>query len=227
MKKIQMLIYLSIALILGVVLTFGILKFNKYLQENKVLKQVISRLQAETPVAEVLVTGVRYDEKTNKTFTTIKFLEYDGKGKELEPKYFEFSGNIIQFQSLVIRFDDIHLRNEKEFKGKSAYIFWKVFMLDGEETQEFEVNPLNSIPSGYKVEGLDHDFEKELWLKFWEYALDPSQAKKGGIKSAQVEAPGTIFTPGILYTIHIEHDGGLRIDARPLPTILKGERIPE
>jgi hypothetical protein len=34
-----------------------------------------------------------------------------------------------------------------------------------------------------------------------------------GIKNAQIEAPGTKFVPGLIYTIKIEHDGGLRIDA--------------
>jgi len=35
-----------------------------------------------------------------------------------------------------------------------------------------------------------------------------------------------MFTPGILYTIKIEHDGGLRIDASQLSPILRGETIP-
>ena len=40
-------------------------------------------------------------------------------------------------------------------------------------------------------------------------------------------APGTKFVPGKLYTIKIEHDGGLRIDVSPLPEILAGEKIPK
>ena len=46
-----------------------------------------------------------------------------------------------------------------------------------------------------------------------------------GIKNAQIEAPGTKFIKGILYTLKIEHDGGLRIDAQPLPKILQGEKL--
>ena len=45
-----------------------------------------------------------------------------------------------------------------------------------------------------------------------------------GIKNAQIEAPGTRFVPGMLYTVKIEHDGGMRIDAQTLPLILKGEK---
>ena len=110
--------------------------FN-YVHENEILKEVIARLEADSRVAEVLVTGVNFDEKTNKNSTTIKFLEYDSHGEALQPKYFTFSGNIIQFQSLVIRFDDIFIRHRDKLKGKSAYIFWKVFMLDGKNTQEY------------------------------------------------------------------------------------------
>jgi hypothetical protein len=43
------------------------------------------------------------------------------------------------------------------------------------------------------------------------------------VKNAQIEAPGSIFVPGTIYTIKIEYDGGLRIDAKPIPEILKGE----
>ncbi|UCC95221.1 MAG: hypothetical protein JSW40_00305 [Candidatus Omnitrophota bacterium] len=222
MKRIKY--FITLIFILGVALliyTYTI----RYMHENKILKQVILRLEADSRIAEVLVTGVKYDERIEKTLTTIKFLEYDTKGNSLTPKYFTFPGNIIQFQSLVIRFDDIHIRNKDALKDKSAYLFWKVFMLDGPNTQEFEITKLNEIPQGYKLPNSNHPFEKTLWTKFWEYALNPKQAKQMGIKNAQIEAPGVMFIPGSLYTIKIEHDGGMRIDTHPLPAILRGEHI--
>lgn len=199
----------------------------RYISENKALKEIISRLQADSRIAQVLVTDIRRDEKTGKGLTTIKFLEYDTKGNALKPKYFTFAGNIIQFQSLVIRFDDLYIRKKDLLRGRSVYLFWKVFMLDGANTKEFEITEANHIPQGYKIEGGNNPFEEKLWKKFWEYALDPKKAKKMGIKNAQIEAPGTMFIPGTLYTIKIEHDAGIRIDARPLPAILKGEHIPQ
>ncbi len=89
----------------------GIRGYSRFLKENKILHQVIERLQADSRIAEVLVTKVEYDEPSKKNLTTIKFLEYDVEGNPLTPRYFTFAGNIIQFQSLVIRFDDIHIRN--------------------------------------------------------------------------------------------------------------------
>jgi hypothetical protein len=213
--------------VLGVlVAVFLFTMASRYLHENQVLKEVISRLEADSRIAEVLVTGVNYDEQTTKNKTTIKFLEYDVDGRPMEPKYFTFTGNVIQFQSLVIRFEDVRVRRGDRLRGKSAYLFWKVFMLDGERTQQYDITKNEEIPGGYRTGAKKEPFEAKLWRNFWRYALDPKKAKDVGIKNAQIEAPGTIFIPGILYTIKIEHDGGIRIDASPLPSILKGETIP-
>ncbi len=200
---------------------------NNYLNQVEILKKVVQRLEADSRVAEVLVTGVNYDEATQQMRTRIKFLEYGVDDKPLKPRYFEFAGNIIQFQALVMRFDDVHIRNADLLKGKSAYLFLKVFLLDGKNTQEYELTRVNSIPQGYKLEGISDEYEKTIWEDFWTHALDPKRDPKLGIKNAQIEAPGTMFVPGILYTIRIEHDGGLRIDTAPLSPILQGETIPK
>ena len=201
--------------------------YNRYIQENKVLKKMIARLEADSRIAEALVTEVRTEPATEKTLTTIKFLEYDTGGRPLQPRYFTFHGNIIQFQSLVIRFDDMYVKNGDRLRGKSAYIFWKVFFLDGPSTEEFEITKAFDVPDGYRTSELQNPFEEEIWKAFWKNALDSTYAKKKGIKNAQIEAPGTKFVPGILYTIKIEHSGGIRIDTSQIPAILKGERIPE
>ncbi len=198
--------------------------FMQYQRENAVLKQIVSRLESDSRIAEVLVTDVKYNAIDKKTYTTIKFLEYDADGKPLVPQYFTFAGNLIQFQSLVVRFDDAYVRKGDVLKGKSAYLFWKVFRLDKENTEEFEITKNKEIPNRYKL-AKRNPFEDTFWKEFWTYALDIQQAQKAGIKNAQIEAPGTVFVPGILYTLKIEHDGGIRIDTTPLSPILRGESI--
>lgn len=211
--------------ILVIALCLTALFVIKSWREKRQLEKVIERLTAESRIAEVLVTDVKTDPQTQKTYTTIKFLEYDTKQTPLVPKYFTFRGNIIQFQSLVIRFDDFYIKRGHPLKGKSAYIFMKAFVLDGNGAQVFEINKINEVPSGYKAQAVSNHFERKLWQKFWEYALNPQEAGRTGIKNAQIEAPGTKFIKGLLYTLKIEHGGGIRIDARPLPKILKGEKI--
>lgn len=198
---------------------------NRWLEENRILRKVIERLSAQSRVAEVLVTKSELDETNSKIKTTIKFLEYDLKGNSLPAKYFTFQGNIIQFQSLVIRFEDKLVRAGDRLRGKSAYLFMKAFVLDGKETQSFEITSAHEIPSGYKIPGEKSEFEMKLWKEFWNYALDPRARKRSGVKNAQIEAPGSMFLPGSIYTLQIEHDGGLRIDNHPIPEILKGEKV--
>jgi len=196
-----------------------------YLNEKRMLEQVIQRLSADSRVAEVLVTGLKIDPETKQKRTTIKFLEYSADNKPLPPKYFTFSGDIIQFQSMVIRFDDLYVKKGHPLKGKSAYLFMRAFSLKDNGAEVFDITKINEVPSGYVVTSPKNLFEKMLWQRFWKYALDMDQAKLAGVKNAQIEAPGSRFVPGMLYTIKIEHDGGLRIDSQPLSPILKGENI--
>lgn len=196
-----------------------------FLERERILREVIERLSADSRVAEVLVTKSEYDETTKKIRTTIKFLEYGPDSQPLEPRYFSFQGNLIQFQALVVRFEDKLVKTGNRLKGKSAFIFLKAFVLDGNNTQVFDITRHDEIPQGYKIPGVTSEFERQLWEEFWEYALDPAKREEFGVKNAQIEAPGSLFLPGSIYTLKIEHDGGLRIDTRKVPDILKGEQL--
>ena len=198
----------------------------KFFNEFLIFKKIIHNLKAESRIAEVLVVESSLDEFTRKYTTTIKFLEYDVHGKPLKPKYFTFKGNLIQFQTLVVRFDDRYIEQGHRMKGKSVYLFLKAFVLDGKDTEEFIITPTEKVtagpdvekmpfwvkiryrltpsafkpsaapahvvPDGYRVGDPPNYFEKEIWSKFWQVALDPDQRKKIGIKNAQVEAPGAV-----------------------------------
>lgn len=197
-----------------------------HFQREHIYQKMLDRLQAESRAAQVLVTSVKYDEASRLNLTTIKFVEMDTAGHPLAPKYYTFRGNLIQFQSLVVRFEDKFVAAGDRFKGRSVYLFWKVFMLDGPFTQEFPITEVNAIPGGYKIPGKATGFENRFWHDFWQYAFDEQKRRHAGVKSVQIEAPGAVFIPGYVYTIHIEHDGGLRIDARAVDPILRGEKIP-
>ncbi|MDD5217829.1 MAG: hypothetical protein PHS88_06970 [Candidatus Omnitrophica bacterium] len=224
MKFSRMFNGLLLLLVLAALVAAGLWAY-RWFEENRILKQVIGRLTADSRIAEVLVTKSEYDETTRKVSTTIKFLEYDAQGNPLEPKYFTFRGNMIQFQSLVIRFHDNLVKTGDRLRGRSIYLFMKAFVLDDKATQVFNITQPHEIPSGYKISEGSPSFEQALWEDFWTYALDPKARDRAGIKNAQIEAPGTMFLPGTIYTLAIEHDGGIRIDTKPVPEIVKGERL--
>jgi hypothetical protein len=216
--------------IVGVVLAVvligtGVFWVKGKLAEREILKKVIERLSTDSRAAEVLVTKSIFNEETGAVETTIKFLEYDVQGKPLPARYFTFRGNIIQFQTLVIRFQDKFVMAGDKLRGKSAYLFLKVFMLDGADTQTFDLTQTSGIPTGYHVSSAKNEFEEKLWAEFWKMALDPAQRELAGVKNAQIEAPGSMFLPGTVYKLKIENDGGMRIDAEPLPEIVKGETL--
>jgi len=202
------------------VLFIAFFKFREFL----LFRQIIHNLKAESRIAEVLVTESSLDEYTRKYTTTIKFLEYGVNGKPLKPRFFTFKGNQIQFQTLVVRFGDKYVEEGHRMKGKSATLFLKAFVLDGKNTQEFAIAQANEVPDGYRVGNPPSGFEKEIWRRFWKYALDPKARERVGVKNAQIEAPGSVFVPGTIYTLIIEHRGGIRIDTRPIPEILKNEK---
>lgn len=216
---------ITAAVLVAALIGWGLYFLAGKWNEARLLREIVKRLKADTRVAEVLVTSTRYDEKEKQIYTTIKFLEYDALGHPLEPKYFTFKGNVIQFQSLVIRFQDKFVEMGDRLKGKSAYIFLKAFVLENPETQVMTITPAYEIPEGYKIPRSKNPLEKKIWEKFWKYALDPSSREQDGIKSAQIEAPGSVFVPGTIYTLKIEHNGGLRIDTEKIPEILKGEKL--
>lgn len=223
--RIQKFFKIAILAILILAAFWGVRKALSFFEQISVLKKIVTRLSADSRIAEVLVTKSELDENTGKINTTIKFLEYDVQGKPVKPKYFTFHGNLIQFQSLVIRFEDKWVFGGDKLRGKSAYLFLKAFVLDGSKTQEFEITPAQSVPEGYKIPEEKSSFEGKLWRKFWVYALNPKDRAEIGIKNAQIEAPGSLFLPGTIYTLKIENDGGMRIDTRPVPEILKGEKV--
>ena len=212
-------------LIILTVLFFLFVGGFKFFQEYMTFRHIVQNLKAESRIAEVLVTDSSVDEYTREYTTTIKFLEYGVNGQPLKPKYFTFKGNQIQFQTLVVRFDDKYIEEGHRMKGKSIYLFMKAFVLNGKNTEEFEITHHDAVPDGYRISDAPNRFEQEVWRRFWKYALDPDVRARVGIKNAQLEAPGSVFVPGTIYTLIVEHHGGIRIDTRPIPQILKDEKL--
>lgn len=206
-------------------LVYGVFFWFQQSSKEKALLKIIENLKAESRIAEVLVVDSKQDAPGRVPETTIKFLEYGAGGKPLQPKYFTFRGNVIQFQTLVVRFEDRYVEMNDALRGKSIALFLKVFVLDGTRAQVLEIAKAHETPEGYRVPGVPSKYQDAVWKRFWKYALMPAERRKAGIKNAQIEAPGSMFVPGTIYTIRIEHDGGVRIDANPIPAILKGERV--
>lgn len=218
---------LFVLVLLGVAGYLGF-QFYQGMRETEVLKSMISRLTAEDRVAEVWVKDYEKDASGRPSKLTIKILEKDGEGKSLPPVFCTFSLNdIIHFEALVIRLNDDLVMNGE---GKSIYLFRRAYALQegGSIYESCDINKPMEVPEGYALGNTDRyvsEVEKKYWRSFWDYALDPTKRTEAGVKNAQIEAPATRFVSNVIYKIILEHDGGLRIEANPIPDILKGESV--
>lgn len=187
------------------------------------LNTVVDRLEASTRVAQVVVTDQEVNEQSGLLETTIKFAELDRQGEALPPRTFTVEGDVIYFDALVIKFDRDYVERGEALRGKSLHLFRRIF---GEHQPPERGFPIDGspreggVPDPYRVDGEANDFEVELWKDFWSYAVDPAAAREKGVRVVQGEAVYTRFVEQNLYTLTLDHDGGLNIEIEPIPRIL-------
>ena len=192
------------------------------------LAEVVKRLEAETRRAQVIVTKQGMNPDTGRLETTIKFMETGPGGDPLPPRYFTMEGDVIYFDALVIRFARDYVERGDALRGKSICLFRRVFGENQAPEDGFPVDRAagaDGIPDVYRVNPEPTAFERELWQSFWRYAEDPAAAREKGIRVIQGEAVYTRFIPGNLYTLTLDHGGGICIKVEPIPAILRDELI--
>lgn len=198
-------------------------------REKEILEGIIGRLTSERRVAEVWVEQISQQESGDRERIKLKILEYDVDGRPLKPVYCTFSlNNVIHFEALVIRLSDELVKGGE---GKSIHLFRRAYALDdrGNTYEACELTRPNEVPGGYRLAATDpraSEVERRYWQSFWNYALDEKLRAEAGVRNAQIEAPATRFTSEKIYRLYLETDGGLTIQAGPVPEILKGERLP-
>lgn len=193
------------------------------------LARVVERLEGESRRAQVIVTQQGKNPATGRLETTVKFVEIDQEGNPVPPpRYFTVEGDVIYFDGLVIRFDRGYVERGDPLRGKSLCLFRRVF---GEHQSPEEGFPVDrdagtmGVPDVYRVNPEPSAFEVSLWEEFWRYAEDPAAAREKGIRVIQGEAVYTRFIPGNLYTLALDHAGGLHIKVEPLPAVLRDEAV--
>ena len=208
--KIKLIMPLALILLIagGVVVYISILPS---LDKTRAFRKVSSALKTHSRKADILITEVVFDEVAKKLRTGSRFIEYNAGGKPLEPKTFYFDGNVIQVQSLMIRFNGLDMEIADYFKGKNAYLFWKAFLPDSKRIKQVELTGINMVPKAYKVRVVPEADEEKIWKTLWNYALDSKNADTMVIKNVKIKAPGVIFIPGTVYSLKIKSDGSLEV----------------
>jgi hypothetical protein len=190
------------------------------------LNEVVERLGAETRMAQVVVKDQSVDPKTGTLETTIKFMEIGRNGEPLPPRDFTVEGDVIYFDALVIKFNRDYIERGEALRGKNICLFRRIFGEHQSPEDGFLVDnsrPEKKVPDIYRVDSEPSAFEVDLWTDFWRYAENPKEAQRRGVRVIQGEAVYTRFLPQNLYTLTLEHSGGINIRVEPIPPILLDE----
>jgi hypothetical protein len=187
-------------------------------RKTKELEEVVTRLQTERRVADVIVTDQK--EVNGVLQTTLLFVEYAKDGSTLPAKRFTFDGKYAHIDAMVVKFDGQYIQSRDPLRGQSIALFTRLF--GDRQTPEgaFRIDDPSQIPAIYHgVDPRVSEFEQDLWKDFWKLADDRTYRESVGVRIAQGEGVWSPFELGKLYTITLEIDGGLNITSEPLKGI--------
>lgn len=151
--------------------------------------------------------------------TRFRFRELGEDGAPLGPtQVFELEGDVAYFDALVVKFDDRFVEENDLLRGSSLLLFRRIFGEHQRPADGFLIDAVGQRPSGYAAEpGGEPDFHRDLWRRFWEYALDPEVARQAGVRAMHGEAPFVKLAPGRAYEIELRLSEGLVVRAVPDP----------
>lgn len=188
---------------------------NKEVQR---LRTAITLLKVDHRVAQIDVLAQHGSHKSNDLVTTFRFTELDRSGKPLEkPRVFTIQGDVVYVDALVVKWEDESVEAGDPLRSATYYLFRRIFGEAQQPKDGFPLDPVGAQPAAYRSGREPSEFEREIWARFWEYANNPSEAKKKNIRAAHGEAPYCKLVPGKRYTIELRASGGLSIKTEDIP----------
>lgn len=187
-------------------------------KHTEALKQVVSRLETEQRVADIMVTDQPQSAGTPQT--TLLFVEYGKDGQALPPKTFTIDGKRGHIDALVVKFDGKFVEQNDPLKGHSVALFTRLYSDQTDPAHGYQIDDPGHIPAVYRGAAQEvSSFEQGLWQNFWRLAEDPNYRKEMGVRIAQGEGVWTDFEKGWIYRVTLESNGGLNIVNSRIPGI--------
>jgi hypothetical protein len=212
---------ISIA-ILGAIGALGLLiyKYNsnktigQLLEENKELHRAITNLKAESQIGYAKV--ISQEETDGKVVTKLKFVETDRKDllKRVLEKEYQFEGDIIHFDALVVKFDD---QTVMEGDERALYLWRRVYSDKMRPEDGFAIETQGDEPQRYAdiCSKLNMRDKELFWKEIWGLADDKDRLAEYGISAIYGNAVYRKVRLGLVYVFKISSTGNLYPEVIP------------
>jgi len=185
---------------------YGALTIHELLTENRQLKQAITNLTQEDQIGYAKVVRQRVED--GRLLTTVKFVETarDDKTKKILHKEYTIEGDIIHFDSLIIRFGD---KMVMDGKTRALYLWRRVY---GEKTAPengFAIEEPGTEPLRYAdvMKVLGQQQRQLFWSSIWDLANDPERLRQYDIKAIYGNVVYSRLREGLIYVFKISSTG--------------------
>lgn len=184
------------------------------LEEELTTKELqLDFLRERQRIARIQVLEQRADpSRPGGQVTRFLFRELDPSGQAYdEGDWYEIDGDVVYVDALVIKFDDAFVESHDLLRGSSLLLFRRIFGEHQNPADGFPIDSVGQYPLAYSPEGGAPALHRDLWKRFWEYALDPEVARASGVRAMHGEAPFIKLAPGKQYDVELRTSGGITI----------------
>ena len=178
-------------------------------QERTRLIEYAKRLGAERRVAQVDVVRQRQDQ-LGRTVSTLLWQEIGADGLLGKPLAVETIGDLVYFESLVLKFQQHYVGEGDPARGASLALFRRIFGDCQAPDSVCEIGRA-ARPVTTSASEENERLHAELWEKFWEFVDDPRMAADYGVRVAQCEAPAAPLRAGQTWGLSLDAAGGMNI----------------
>jgi hypothetical protein len=218
----------SLLFLVGAALLSGTALFfwHRYQEKERIIRELALKLERawkQELVADVRVDAVESGIGGQAPTMRLTFIQYrrDAPDGEAFRVPLVLRGEEFYIDGLSIRFDRDLIEAGDPLRGKSLLLFRRAF---GDADRPDHGVPLfdaQGIPAELKVDAEPSEFERRLWLRFWELANDPVAAQRERVAAAQGEAPHMKPVVGQIYMLSLRSSGGIEVRPRLPAAVLK------
>jgi hypothetical protein len=190
------------------------LTIHQLLNENKELKSAITNLTAEEQIGYAKV--IKQEKRDGKVITTLRFVETarNDKLKKIVEKNYTIEGDIVHFDTLIVKFDDKMVMDGKE---RAMYLWRRVYGETMAPQNGFIIESTGTEPARYAdlLARLPIKHRELFWSSIWDLANDPKKLEDFGITAIYGNVVYTRLSEGLIYVFKISPTGQLYPEVVP------------